>query len=298
MKRCTLALALSLFAAVPAFGAETTWYADADDDGYGDAATSITTEDITAPDGFVADASDCDDDDATVNPGADETCNTLDDDCDGTVDEAAIDVAPWHADIDGDTYGDPDTFVLACAPPTDHVANQRDCDDLDAAISPAEIEVCNDIDDNCDTVVDTDAADRAAWYKDADADTFGDAALPTLACDAPATYVANDDDCDDAAAATNPDAVEVCNDVDDDCDAVVDTDATDRAVWYKDADADAFGDAALTTLACDAPATYVGNDDDCDDAAAAVNPSAVEVCNDIDDNCDTVVDTDAADRAA
>ena len=49
MKRCTLALALSLFAAAPAFGAETTWYADADDDGYGDAATSITTEDVTAP---------------------------------------------------------------------------------------------------------------------------------------------------------------------------------------------------------------------------------------------------------
>jgi hypothetical protein len=62
-----------------------TFYADADDDGYGDPATSL--EACVAPEGTTDDASDCDDTDDAVNPGATEIENLIDDNCDGEIDE-------------------------------------------------------------------------------------------------------------------------------------------------------------------------------------------------------------------
>jgi len=66
-----------------------TWYADGDGDTYGDAGTSVSTCD-GAPVGYVADATDCNDETAAVNPGATEICNTIDDNCDGNTDEGLI----------------------------------------------------------------------------------------------------------------------------------------------------------------------------------------------------------------
>jgi hypothetical protein len=63
-----------------------TFYADADGDGFGDAATTI--EECGQPEGYVLDATDCDDADAEVNPGAIEECDGADQDCDGEIDEA------------------------------------------------------------------------------------------------------------------------------------------------------------------------------------------------------------------
>jgi hypothetical protein len=61
---------------------ERTFYADTDRDGFGD--TSATMRACDMPSGYVADDTDCDDDDAAIHPNADEACNTADDDCDGT----------------------------------------------------------------------------------------------------------------------------------------------------------------------------------------------------------------------
>ena len=47
---------------------------------------------------------------------------------------------------------------------------------------------------------------------------------------------------------------------------------------------------ASTTQACSAPSGYVANDDDCDDSDSAVNPGASEICNGVDDDCDTQID--------
>ncbi|MDP2316603.1 MAG: putative metal-binding motif-containing protein [Pseudomonadota bacterium] len=92
------------------------------------------------------------------------------------------------------------------------------------------------------------------WYPDADGDGFGDAAGAVLACAAPGGFLADATDCDDTQAAVNPAATEVCNATDDDCDGVVDEDdAADASTWYADADADGFGDAAASVLACAAP---------------------------------------------
>jgi hypothetical protein len=68
--------------------AQSAFYQDADNDGFGDAAHSTMA--CTPPAGYVADASDCNDADGAIHPGAVETCNLADDNCNGTVDEGGI----------------------------------------------------------------------------------------------------------------------------------------------------------------------------------------------------------------
>ncbi len=175
----------------------------------------------------------------------------------------------WYADADGDGYGST-TELSSCDPPaaTGWTPTPGDCDDADAAVSPAGTEVCNDVDDDCDGVVDDGAEDMGTWYADADGDGFGDESSPVSACAQPSGAVDDRTDCDDADGAVNPDATEVCNDVDDDCNGEVDDGAIDPDTWYADSDADGHGDPASSTQACDAPSGYVGVDDDCDDADA------------------------------
>ncbi|MCS6916600.1 MAG: MopE-related protein, partial [Chitinophagales bacterium] len=61
----------------------------------------------------------------------------------------------WYADVDGDTYGDPSSMVMACSAPSGYVADNTDCDDNNAAVNPGVAEVCyNGIDDNCNGQVD------------------------------------------------------------------------------------------------------------------------------------------------
>ncbi|MFT5583669.1 MAG: hypothetical protein ACI9VR_001249 [Cognaticolwellia sp.] len=68
----------------------------------------------------------------------------------------------------------------------------------------------------------------------------------------------------------------------------------DPSQWYPDFDGDGFGDSAHSFSACSAPANYVADALDCDDTNSAVNPSATEVCNGIDDNCDGNLDDASA----
>jgi hypothetical protein len=63
--------------------AGSTWYADADGDGYGDAAT--TTVACAQPEGYISDATDCNDDSAVVFPGAPGTEQGVDNNCDGLI---------------------------------------------------------------------------------------------------------------------------------------------------------------------------------------------------------------------
>jgi len=253
----------------------------ADDDCDGAAGADEVDADA---DGFMVCDGDCDDADATVFPGATEVCNTLDDDCDGTVDEGVT--STYYADADGDTYGDINTTVEDCAAPSGYVADSTDCDDADAAVNPAAVEVCNSIDDNCDGAVDEGVT--TTYYADADGDTYGDINVTIDDCAAPSGYVADSTDCDDADAAVNPAAAEVCNGIDDNCDGAVDEGVT--TTYYADADGDTYGDINTTVEDCTAPSGYVADSTDCDDADAAVNPAAAEVCNGIDDNCDGAVD--------
>ncbi|MFH1469677.1 MAG: MopE-related protein [Pseudomonadota bacterium] len=269
------------------------FYADADADGYGDAAAVVIACD--QPEGAVPDATDCDDGDAGVNPGAAEVCDGVDQDCDGEVDEDAVDPGAWYADADGDGYGDAGASVAACAQPTGTVADDTDCDDAEPGVNPGAAEVCDGVDQDCDGEVDEDALDAATWYADADSDGYGDAGAVVAACAQPTGTVADDTDCDDTEPGVNPGVAEVCDGVDQDCDGEVDEEALDAATWYADADSDGYGDAGAAVAACAQPTGTVADDTDCDDAEPGVNPGAAEVCDGVDQDCDGDVDEAAVD---
>jgi hypothetical protein len=269
------------------------WYRDADEDGYGDPAGATLL--CTATSGYVADDTDCDDTEADIHPGATEHCDGVDEDCDGSVDEDAVDPATWYADGDGDGYGDPLDTAEACTPPSGYVADGTDCDVTDASIHPGAPEHCDGVDEDCDGTVDEGAADAPTWYADADGDGYGDPLTTLAACTQPSGTTADARDCDDGQATIHPGADERCDGVDEDCDGVVDEDALDAATWFSDSDGDGYGDPLSPVLACTAPAGAVSDDRDCDDGDTGVNPGAMEHCDGVDEDCDGRIDDGAVD---
>ena len=282
-----------------------TWYPDVDGDGYGDG--ELGQQSCEGASGYVADATDCDDRAAEVNPGATEICNEIDDDCDGEIDEEVQ--STWYADADGDGEGDASSTTEACEAPSGYVAEAQDCDDSDASISPNATELCNEVDDDCDGEVDEDeAADASTWYADTDGDGYGDPDSSTVSCEQPSGSVSDDSDCNDTDASLNPDTswyadadadgygnpdltVAQCEQPsgfladDSDCD---DTDASlnPDTVWFEDSDSDGYGDSDSTTSQCEQPSGYVSDDTDCDDDEEEVNPGEDEQCDDVDHDCD------------
>jgi hypothetical protein len=110
----------------------------------------------------------------------------------------------------------------------------------------------------------------------------------------PDGYVDNALDCDDAAAAVNPEGEERCNGTDDDCDGLTDPDDAEGAgTWYLDADGDGYGVADSTAVACEAPDDHVAEAGDCDDEDADVSPAGTEVCDGVDNDCSELADDDA-----
>jgi len=214
----------------------------------------------------VSELTDCNDQDATVFPGATELCNGVDDDCDGVIDDDTTDATIYYRDGDGDGAGSLSSTLAACDVPAGYVVAGEDCDDARGDIYPGAPETdCTDpIDYNCD---------GSTGFADADADGFA-------ACE----------DCDDTASTVHPGVAETCNDVDDDCDGAVDEDVVGAPRWYADADADGFGAAATSVSACAAPAGYVADATDCNDGSAVARPGQPEVCDGIDNDCNSRTD--------
>jgi hypothetical protein len=349
----------------PDITGQTTWYADADGDTYGDSTVSLLS--CAQPAGFVADGTDCNDADQnnwascatcgdldsdtwysdcdayvtfdgpdcadddpnnwlscttcadvdtdtwyvdcdaynTINgpdcndadganfPGNAEICDGQDNDCDLLDDDADPDVtgqATWHADVDGDTYGDSMVSLLSCAQPAGHVADSTDCNDADEN-NWASCATCDDVDADtwyvgCDAYVtiagpDCDDTDENNWVScttcaDVDTDTW------YAGCD---TYVTiNGPDCFDDDSANFPGNAEICDGQDNDCDLIVDDadpDVTGQTTWYADVDGDTFGDAALSQLSCVQPAGYVADSTDCSDSDPN-NWTSCGTCADVD----------------
>ena len=105
-----------------------------------------------APAGAVATPEDCNDDDPAVFPGAGETCNQVDDNCDGATDEGVA--TSFFEDRDGDGHGRPGFGVWGCTLPAGYSRDSADCNDDTATIRPGAPEACNGWDDDCDGVTD------------------------------------------------------------------------------------------------------------------------------------------------
>ena len=202
-----------------------TWHRDEDGDGYGD--PDNTEESCAASEGFVADGTDCDDEDEGISPGLVEVCDDddVDEDCDGAADDLDDSVTgrdTWYPDDDGDGFG-VEPGELWCTPPAGMDDDAEDCDDERSGVNPREQEECNGRDDDCDGGIDDDDPEGARsgtsnWYEDLDGDGYG-GEFVGAACEGEAGQVDQGADCDDANSGVNPGEDEICEDgIDQDCD--------------------------------------------------------------------------------
>ena len=226
--------------------------------------------------GVMACGDDCNDVDRTTSPTATEACDGRDNDCDGMVDEGVA--IAGFVDGDGDLHGDPARALMGCAGLANFSPIGDDCDDADPARHPAQPEVCNLRDDDCDGTVDNGTV-MTTWYVDSDGDGFGNATGQTRSsCLAPAGYSVLGTDCDDRDAHVHPGATEICDGKDDDCDGRANFRVATND--FEDDDGDGVADGACSTGPMD-----------CDDRNPAVHPGAPEIGGDgVDENCNAMVD--------
>ena len=270
---------------------DTIWYIDSDLDGFGNSLQSVQS--CEPPYGYVAQAGDCLDSDAEVHPDAAERCDNLDNNCDGNIDEEVAEM--WYRDRDGDGWGSIDESEENCNPGAGWVAESGDCDDFALAVNPDAVEICDEIDQNCDGTVDEGVT--TTFYVDADNDGYGDDAQTIEACSEPGDASDVGGDCDDANELVSPGATEYCDDLDNNCDGNIDEGVT--LVFYEDADGDGYGvETGATTEACAPPQGYAQDIGDCDDSDTSLSPGVTEDCFDqIDNNCNSLLDCEDSDCA-
>ncbi len=263
-------------------GVGSTYYRDADGDGYGNA--GLPTQACSQPSGYVSNSTDCNDANASSRPGGTEVCDGADNNCNGTTDEGVG--STYYRDADGDGYGNVSQPAVACSQPGGYVSNASDCNDGSSSIRPGATEVCDSVDNNCNGS--TDEGVKLTFYRDADSDGYGNAGQSTQACSAPGGYVSNASDCNDGSASIRPGAAEVCDSLDNNCNGS--TDEGVQSTFYRDADGDSYGVASPTTQACSQPAGYASNTSDCNDGNSGIRPGAAELCDGLDNNCSGGVD--------
>ncbi len=292
-------------------GVTRTYYTDADDDGFGDAAAA-TTAACFVPEMFSENDEDCDDTRPDVRPGAVEVCDpdAVDEDCDGVGNPESFcncEVGESRTCLEGGLAG-------ACGGGT------QTCPDRGfgvCSIAPVPV-TCNRVDDDCDGM--TDESVSVFCWPDDDNDTFALAGTSsTSQCPDPARgSVGNcprnftnrapvgvdmgvrQFECDDADPNVRPDALELCNGIDDDCDGGIDEGRL--TTCYLDGDGDSYPPSGATPMnrcpdsgtgSCPAGFTSrapMGLEIDCDDDNVGRSPAVAEACNGVDDDCDSATD--------
>jgi hypothetical protein len=249
-----------------------TTYGFRDADGDGDVDAACCNEDPATHVHICG--GDCADQRRDVRSGLAESCDALDNDCDGTIDEGVTRMgAP---DRDYDLHGDATAMVAGCPGDPGFSQVHDDCNDSSPTAFGAQLEICDGMDNNCNGMAD-ETMGQVTWYPDADGDGFGgnDAAQIVVSCAIVPGHVTRPGDCDDARSDVHPGARELCNGMDDDCNGRADY--TIRPGDTEDDDGDAAADQRC-------------GGDDCDDANAAVGPHAPELTDMLDNDCNGLVD--------
>ncbi len=278
---------------------------DIDDDGDGD-----------------PDATDCAPSDPEIFHNAIELCDSVDNNCNGQIDESFPDSdndglancmdldddndeipdladncpSVWNqsqGDFDGDGQGD------ACDDDDDNDGDldETDCAPKDPEVNTQAVEVCNGKDDDCDGSVDEEnAISCVTYYYDGDNDGFGNDAQVKCLCDSAGKYSTMvGGDCNDTNIVAFPGASELCNGSDDDCDGLVDEQgATGCMPLYEDKDDDGYGFGAPLCI-CQQEGDYTSfMGGDCDDLNNQAYPGSPEVCDAVDNDCDGIADEQGA----
>jgi hypothetical protein len=194
----------------------TTWYRDADGDGFGNHAQTKVAD--IQPKGYVSNSLDCNDKNKVK--GGPEVCDGRDNDCDGIIDNG-FELKPFYSDWDGDSYGTPKRMVMACSAPPRFVSNSQDRNDDNGKVYPGAPELCDGRDNNQDGEIDEGFA-KVTFYHDFDKDSYGREGVTLQACAAPLNYVARAGDCNDRDADVHPGGPALCDGKDNDCDGKVD----------------------------------------------------------------------------
>ncbi len=240
---------------------------DDDLDGYCDAAMGYDPGTITCKKG----GGDCDDTKIDIHPKAPEVCDGKDNDCNGFAD--ALDPGlpltdPQYCENQlGVCAGSPKTISL-CSGGVWQACSPTDYKKFDGAYGSTEI--CDDKDNNCNGTADEGCDD--------DKDSYCDSGYATLGF--PLSCPKGGGDCDDTNSKTKPGANELCDDLDENCNGVIDEGC--------DKDKDGWCDVAMTTFGGPKVCPWGGND--CNDGNAEIRPDANEKCNAIDDDCNGVID--------
>lgn len=174
-----------------------------------------------------------------------------------------------YRDWDQDNFGRPDFSQLKCGQPTGFAVLGTDCNDNDALVFPGASERCNQRDDNCNQQID-EGTEQFVFYLDADGDGYG---VPGMSqeltgCAIRPGLAPNNTDCNDSAKLVHPEALELCNSGDDNCDG----DADEGLLVSC-----GLGECARTTESC--------FDRDC-----VPGLPAPETCNGLDDDCNGFID--------
>ncbi len=260
---------------------------DADADGHGSTQTLYSSAlDCNAP-GLApvgAPIDDCDDEDPSRHGGAPElVADGIDQDCDGY--EACFE------DLDLDGFGGPTTTPATddtCTEPG-LAATSEDCDDADGSVFPGGTDTPGDgIDGDCD------GYEFCPYDGDGDGFPARNGEL-TTSTDCPASEgftTAGPEDCNDAASTVHPGALELCDELDNDCDGSIDNDVV-YLNWYPDGDGDGFGDGSGKPSYDCAPPDGYGPAGDCDDDDPRRSPGFPEApCDGIDNDCDAATPDD------
>jgi hypothetical protein len=258
-------------------GVQNTYYVDMDGDGYG-SMNFWSIQACTAPMGFAPSSNDCADENPAINPGATEVCNTIDDNCDGQINEGFGPLTIYYADADGDGYGNGTQTidVLLQGSSSASVSNGS------LVIIGSNTFTGSSLTGSVSFVAPVDATYAFDWsFSTADGAQFD----PAYYINGTA-YQLTDNFGSQTQSGTQSVTVTAGSTFGF---SVVTTDDVQGSATLTISNFNGFS-LPTFTQACSQPAGYAVVNGDCDDAVAAINPGATEVCNGIDDNCSGVAE--------